>query len=207
MTSAYEQKPTETASPTNKRLCYICQDRDYTENLMPSPCGNCKMHVHQSCFDTHMVHQYKKHQCVVMKTGLHASSTDGEFVVYTSCSICKKRHEYSSKRLLNSIAQHLHISESEDDDIAERNMGHRYAVICTQFACSLIARVPEHIRDDTMTATHTIVRSLAIVSADDITHQIKNAFYALKASLYGAAFGIGLASLVCARKIVLSIMY
>lgn len=183
--------------PNNELFCFICYDKERNEPLISSPCGKCKMHVHKSCFDTHQVHQYKKHQCVVMKTGQQTSPEDHGLVVYTSCSVCKIRYEYSSKHLLESIAQHLNTLET--DDAVERNAEHRYAVICTQFLFLLIARAPAQIRDDAMAATHTIVRSLAVVSADGIIPQIKNAFCALTVSLYCATFAVGLVSLFCVK--------
>lgn len=187
-----------TQASTEHTICYICQDAESREPLMCSPCGHCKMQVHQSCFDEHQIHQYKNHRCVVIKTDQTDDNYTG-FLVYTSCSVCKTRYEYFSKELINSIAQHLHIMDTAED-VEDRNTGHRYATICSQFVCSLLENVPENIRNETVMATQNVVQSLAVVSADEIIPQIKNAFRAFKASLYCGSFVVGFISVVVIKR-------
>ena len=165
---------------------------------MPSPCGQCHMHVHKSCFDEHQMHQYKNQQCVMMVANKEDTADDTGFVIYTSCSVCKGRYEYVSKKLVARISQHLQLHG--DSELQDRETGHRHATVCTQFLCSLIARVPEEIRQDALVATRTIVQSLAIVSTDSMIPQIKNAFHTFKASLYVGAFAIGIGAIVLAKN-------
>ena len=166
---------------------------------MPSPCGQCQMHVHKSCFDEHQLHQYKNQQCVMMVTNKRDTTNDTGFIVYTSCSVCKGRHEYVSKELVARISQHLQVLHG-DSEMEDRYTGHRYATVCTQFLCSLIARVPEEIRQDALVATRTIVHSIALVSADCMVPRIKNAFRAFRASLYVGALAVGVGALALAKS-------
>ena len=201
-TTTSTPQDTRNQDRTEHRICYICQDADSREPLMGSPCGHCKMHVHKSCFDEHQIHQYKNHRCVVMKTD-QSEENDTGFLVYTSCSVCKTRYEYFSKQLINRIAQHLQVVDTEmdtEEDVEDRNTGHRYATICSQFICSLLENVPENIRNETMLATQNVVQSLAVVSSDEIIPQIKNAFHALKASLYCGSFVVGFISVVVVKR-------
>lgn len=165
---------------------------------MPSPCGQCHMHVHRSCFDEHQMHQYKNHQCVMMVINKRHTTDVKGFIIYTSCSVCKGRHEYKSEKLVARISEHL--NAYGDSEIRDRETGHRYATVCTQFLCSLIARVPEEIRQDALVATRTVVHSLAIASEDSIIPRIKNAFQAFKMSLYAGAFAVGIGAIVLAKN-------
>lgn len=184
-------------TPTQEPVCYICHDTDSDEPLMEAPCGKCQMHVHQSCFDTHQVHQFQTHQCVMMKDG----KQDNGFIVYTSCSVCKTRHEYKSTSLTNTFAQQL---QRHDSDEEARYTGHRQALVVTQFICSLLAHIPESIRDETQQATHTFVNSLALLTEDDVVPQLKKALLAFKSSLYVVAFSISVGAVACCKS---SLMY
>lgn len=186
-------------------ICFICQDQDADEPLISSPCGQCRMHVHPSCFDEHQMHQYKNQQCVMMATTNGNTADDLGFIVYTACSVCKGRYEYKSKKLVARISHHLNVYGN--NEMQDRDTGHRYATVCTQFVCSLIAQVPEEIRQDALLATQTVVRSLAIATEDSIVPRIKNAFRAFKVSLYTGALAVGIGSLLLAKNSIELLFY
>jgi hypothetical protein len=151
------------------------------------------------------MHQYKNQQCVMMATNNGNTTDDMGFIVYTACSVCKGRYEYQSKKLVARISQHLNVYG--DSEMQDRETGHRYATVWTQFLCSLIARVPEEIRQDALVATRTVVHSLAIATEDSIVPQIKNAFRAFKVSLYTGALAVCIGSLVFAKNNIECLFY
>lgn len=178
---------------SSQLICYICHDADSDEALVASPCGRCKMQVHPSCFNEHQLHQFQNNQCVVMKDGKEADSA----VIYMTCSMCKTRHEHESPELLRLLSQH-----ANRDDAETRQTGHHYAMITTQFICSFLSTVPEDTRERALMATRTVVQSLARLSTDELTPQIKTALHAFRASLYIATFSITIASFACLRSCV-----
>ena len=162
---------------------------------MLSPCGHCKMHVHASCFNQHQIHQFQNNQCVFMKDG----NDTNRVVFYMTCSVCKTRYEHTSPELIRLLTQQVN---SHENDAETRPTDDRGAMRITQFISSVLSTIPEDTRETAWRATRTVIRSLAQLSTDEITPQIKSALNVFKASLYIASFSISIVSCVCLHRFV-----
>lgn len=100
---------TEHINTDDEHTCYICFESDQSNNsLLRSPCKICNMYVHQSCLDKHLIRAAIKEKCVLMSVDrngvVSTQSEDNEqYIVYTSCTICKARFEYYSPFLIETL--------------------------------------------------------------------------------------------------------
>lgn len=92
--------------------CYVCYDPDATNAnnpLLRSPCNACNLHIHRTCLDRHLIHAAIKERCVLMRVdagGVRSAGEHGEdvrHVVYASCTVCKRRFEYTSRILVETL--------------------------------------------------------------------------------------------------------
>ena len=82
--------------------CYVCYDDAVTDELLLSPCGECKMHVHRMCLDRYMVRASTRDQCALVQV---TEQGEDKYVVYGSCTVCKRRFEYESETLVSTLRQ------------------------------------------------------------------------------------------------------
>ena len=173
--------------------CYICNEDDSILPLIESPCQQCKLHVHTHCFDTHHMHQFESRKCVLINTG----NTDQPFIVYTSCSVCKKRFEYTSSSLIQTLIHKLHVQPTymnegtphtesdfvhdEDDNI------HRDAQMVVQCVLNIVHLIPAHLRNDAVTCAHKLMIAITHAPLDKIIHSMQNMLDYLRYALFTMA--------------------
>jgi hypothetical protein len=82
--------------------CYVCYDDVVVDELLLSPCGECKMHVHRMCLDRCLMRASTRDKCAVIQVTEHG---EDKYVAYGSCTVCKRRFEYESEVLVSTLRQ------------------------------------------------------------------------------------------------------
>ena len=177
-------------------VCYICNEDSSTIPLIESPCQQCHLRVHVQCFDTYQKHLFESFKCVLINTG-----EDGApLAVYTSCSICKKRFEYSSPALIQTLIHRLQHPLSAyspvtmpstttttrneqlvpsaatrgnaDADADEEDDMHRDVQLIVRCLTDALRMIPQHVQTDALACVQKIMRAISRAPLDTIVSYI-----------------------------------
>lgn len=101
-----------TAPDETTPTCYICYDPNATtlaNPLIRSPCKMCNLYIHRACLNHHLIREAIKERCVLMRVDQDGVVVSGhnedptQHIVYASCTVCKRRFEYRSRVLVNTL--------------------------------------------------------------------------------------------------------
>lgn len=162
---------------TIANCCYICNDDNPTLQLIESPCQQCKLNVHTHCFDKHQLHQFESFKCALVNTGEDAHP----FVVYTSCSICKKRFEYFSPLLIQTLIQQFQNNPSESLDreiesIDEEDNIQSDIQLVVRGILHIVHMIPPYLHNDAYLCAHKIMLAISQAPVDNIISSIEKIF-------------------------------
>lgn len=201
-------------------VCYICYDGDVTtpsNPLMRSPCNECNLHVHRSCLDRHFIRAAIKDKCVLMRVdadGVMTAAPQGQeptqHIVYASCTVCKRRFEYRSKMLIDtlkgmngyvrSLAARVLTLETSQDDASTTDDARLSQAMAT------VSGGPETVTEtstETHMHTHSRMMQLHLYLAQMMEQMTPEEFakemaHCIRFLRYAAAIGVGCAAFAVA---------
>ena len=175
-------------------VCYICNDGSTETPLIPSPCGQCQMHVHETCFHTHQIYLFQSFKCVLVHTG----ESSAPFVAYTVCSICKKRYEYTSPQLIHTLTQKMvqsthnvsqqapptdRVPHSHNDLQREDDVDHDVHLLlqCVTYWMRII---PYQLRYQFIVCAQKIMLAIAHAPLESMITSIQNTIFVIQCAIY-----------------------
>ena len=201
----HEDDPTKTnvhQEVKQKETCYICyQPENKNHALMASPCGQCKLKVHQSCFEQLQMYEHNNHRCVILDIG--NSNQSDHYIVYTTCGVCKHRFEYTSRTLIDKLAEQL-LSNAESVNESEPESTTTDALLAHQICQTIhttLSYIPESARSHVWTILQKTLATMAnTTSLEDYISYLQHSIRICSMSIYFTSFCVGLTGLFCLNQ-------
>lgn len=201
-------------------MCYICYDGDVTtlsNPLMRSPCNVCNLHVHRSCLNRHFIQAAIKDKCVLMRVdtdGVMSSAHHGQeptqHIVYASCTVCKRRFEYRSKTLVDTLkgmngyvrslaARVLTLETRQDNESTSEDTGFSQAMATVSGASETVAETSteniEQTRSRMMQLHLYLAQMMEQMTPEEFAKELAHCIRFLR---YATAIGVGCAAFAVA---------
>ena len=191
-----------------RETCYICyQPENKKYSLIESPCGQCKLKVHQYCFEQLQLYEHTNHRCVILDIGHsnHYEHSDNRehYIVYTTCGVCKHRFEYKSHTLIDKLAEQL-LSNVETIDETEPELTTADALIVHKFCHTthaILSYIPEPTRSHICTILQKTFDTMAnTTSLEEHISYLQYSIHICSMSIYFTSFAVGLSGLLCLKS-------